>query len=106
MNPDTIRKRVKDFLISKTTIKKDILRNIAEIKLRQISNDLGKDTQNASLDNVEQFIVSHYTELTKEADKVIDDLCKEILPEKQWHFIVKQFSILSIFFHSPSLPTM
>lgn len=90
--------------VSHTSLKKDTLRQLAEERLREISLSQGKGSQSFRPTEVDRFIYDHFPELQKDTDKILDDLCKEIIPESRLFYLLKQFGILSIFLVPPLYP--
>lgn len=104
MNPERARQQVKSFLLSKTSLRTEIIKRLAKERLHEIFHVQGKKNQTISERDIQAFISDHFFELQRDADGVLDDLCKEILPESEWWHVIKQFGFVAVFLVPPLYP--
>ena len=104
MNPVQARQSLKNFLVSRTTLKSDIIRKNAREGLSQLYLAQNRGEQNITEQEIEHFISQHFLELQQDADRVLREMCHKILPEQQWKYMLRQFGFLSVFLIPPLYP--
>lgn len=104
MNPERARQKVKSFLLSRTNLKVDIINRLAKERIHEIFHVQGKKDKNISEKDIQTFISDHFSELQRDADGVLNDLCREILPESEWWYVIRQFGFVAVFLVPPLYP--
>ncbi len=103
MTPNNTRDRLKEFLYKETNLVDKIFDTLASQKIAAFEARRKRDTP-LSEQEKERFIADNFTELNKDAEKTVDRLCKELLPESQFWHLAKQFGVISVFLIPPFLP--
>ena len=98
MSPSAQRKKLKDFLLEKTHLYDDIYSDVAKEKFQKISGHL------TVIPSLDEYILGHDQEISEQADKVLDELCAKIIPEKEYKYVLKEVGIFSIFLLPPIYP--
>jgi len=104
MNPERARKSIKDFLTDQTDLQNRVFNTLAKEKFRELLRLQGKNPHQIKSSELNIFISDNYFTLQKNTDRLLEELCHKILPEKQWTYLLKQFGFLSIFLVPPLYP--
>ena len=86
------QEKIYSFLLTKTQLKQEILKDLAEKKVVQISKFADKNSKQV---NLFDYIQDHYDELNSQADNILSDISKKIIPES---FIVRYLKDIGFMF--------
>ncbi len=95
MDPIEARRRLRDFLLKETDLHKRILIKAAKKDLESICRSLGDEKETFTNAEIKSYISANYTELNTKAKVAVEEICKNLLPEKRWIYLTKQFAIIS-----------
>ncbi len=95
MDPIEARRRLRDFLLKETDLHKRILIKAAKKDLESICRSLGDEKENFTNAEIKSYISANYTELNTKDKVAVEEICKNLLPEKRWIYLTKQFAIIS-----------
>lgn len=93
-------KNIHDFLIANTGLKDDLILRIAKEQLIH-ANRIAKVKKEPTQEEIDNYIKSQIHSLQNDAEIVLNDMCKQLIPENIFVYLVKQFSILSVFLLLP-----
>lgn len=93
------QEKIYSFLLTKTKLKQEILKDLAEKKLQQISKFADNENKQT---NLFEYIKDHYDELNKQSDDILYDISKKIIPES---FIVRYLKDIGFMF-AAVIPSM
>ena len=100
IHPVNARKRIADFLQTRTDIQKKVIRDLAIkelLKIKQCSNDNKPTTD----DELKAYIKDHFKDLKANSETVILELSQKILPDSVTKYFLKQFGLITVFLVPP-----
>ena len=100
IHPVNARKRIADFLQTRTDIQKKVIRDLAIkelLKIKQCSNDNKPTTD----DELKAYIKDHFKDLKANSETVILELSQKILPDSVTKYFFKQFGLITVFLVPP-----
>ena len=83
MDPSEARQRLRDFLLKETDLYKRILVKAARKDLKDICQSLGESRETFSNGEIKTYIAANYSELNKKTIAAVEEVCKNLLPEKK-----------------------
>lgn len=98
ISPAKQRARLKDFFKKETEIYAHIFDSVKNERFKIVTSHMDNPP---SLDD---FTVQHYSAIEEQTDKVLEELCKKIIPNKQFVFLFTQISLFAIFLLPPIYP--
>lgn len=103
MSQKSARNSLKKYLANKTSVLDDLIFETACEHLEKIAKLSSSETKITN-EIIDKYIVDHYPELNAEAHSKIEEISKEVIPERQAKHLLFQFGVLAIFLLPPCAP--
>ena len=101
MKPNKDIELLKNFLISKTDVGRNISKEIAIQNIMNIKKSIGKDNCKPTEEEIEQYMMNNHQLMINLTDEAITNLCRSILPKKSFFSSIPSFTITSFFIAVP-----
>lgn len=98
MSPENQRERLEKFFKNETDIYDNIFERVKNERFKIVSSHL------QNIPNLDDFTTQHYSAIEDQANKVLNELCKKIIPKNQFTFLFTQISLFAIFLLPPIYP--
>lgn len=90
-SPQRQREELAKFLEEQPAFKNELIKQLAQAQLAKI-HSLQQEQTN---ENIDFYIAAHLDELEQKAQKAIQDTCKQIIPERDYAFILKHIGLFA-----------
>lgn len=90
-SPQRQREELAKFLYEQSGFKKELIRRLAQAQLAEIHALQQERTD----EKIDFYIAAHLHELEQKAQEAIRDTCKQIIPDRNWTYILKHIGLFA-----------